>query len=330
MSMEFQDLQSEYDLDLYLRNLINTSIKNQNFSFMTRKDYFLFDNPIYVNYIIEDYQCIKDFFIKIISEYIGSDNFDPGLQVMFLSPHEAINFKSRIETKDRKLPLFVIKVDSLPQIETISSGHIYRMESPYFMYSTQNKTKSFIMNQYKQIYEQNDPKYTREQFRNKIFSTLYFDQVTSVQNVSLEIYQESNIELQTLFQNFNTKLFVNRTRKDHYVIQIDTLIRNSNEQFVDIQNRFSFPLFYVINYYVDWTAYSNITQFEKQQFNLQKQKLEFKFNLSPITRFNLSGTLLNIDIDLGVLNKRLEFFENDGEKLSDIDLVEWLRKYKLK
>lgn len=324
--MDFQDFQQLYNLDNHIRSLIKETIITQNFSFLERSDHFLFKEPLYVNYIIEDYTCIKQFFASFLTEYLNDKNFNQEKQIMILSPHETVNYDSRFNTKDRKLPLIILKIQNTPQIEQISSQYIYRYETPYFMYTTKNKTKEFIINQYKQIYYSKDPKYTRELFRNKIFPTLYFDQVSSKQTVTMEIYQETNIELQNLFQMFNTKLFLNRVLNKNYVIQIDSLIKQQNEQFKEIQDKFVFPFFYSINYDINWTGYSNVTSTEKTKFNLQKQQYEFDFTFTPITRFNLSSTLLNIDIDLGVLFKNVEFSEIE----MTADSVDWINRTKIR
>ncbi len=326
--MDFQSLEYEYSLDEYLNKLIkDTKLNSFNTAFLQKKDYFLFEKPIYVNYIIEDYQCIKNFIIKTIEKFLQGYNFDPKQQVIFQSPHEQINFSTRINTKDRKLPLFIITQDETPQTENIHSQIPYRMETPYFMQDTRTKTKQFLIDAYKQLYFQKDPKYTRENLRNKIYPTLFYDAISSSQKVSLDIIQETNVELQHLFQMFNTKIFINKKIKSNYIVQLDTLIKESNIQFKDIQDRFQFPLFYIINYFVEWVGYSNITTMDKNIYNLQKQKYEFKFDLLPITRFNISANLLKMDIDLGVMNRGVDFTESDG---FDSELVETIRKYKIR
>ncbi len=322
--MYFQDFDYQYDLDTHIRDLIKNSIPNINAFVIGRKDHFLFENPIMVNYIVEDYTVIKHYFVKFLSNYLGQNNFDQNKQLMILSPQEVVNFKSRFRLKDRKLPLFIVKINNLPTVDNTISPFLQKMNSPYFMNNTQAKTKYFIIQQYKEILESKDPQHTRDLFRNKIFPTLYFDQVTSKQTVTMDVVQETNVELQHLFQNFNTKMFVNEVVNCNLPIQIDTLIKKSNEQFVEIQDRFQFPLLYQINYDVHWKQYSNISQMEKTQYNYQKQTYEFEFVMYPITKFNLQGTLLNLDIDYGVSNVYIS--EEDNEE----DMIEWIRKIKIK
>ncbi len=328
-NMDFQSFESESFLNDYILDLINIKHHRQNSlntHFTQKKDYFLFDSPLYINYIIEDYQCIKSFIINLLKKYLSGYNFDPKQQVIIQSPHEQVNFASRLNTKDRKLPLFLISQEEMPQTENLNSQIPYRTESSYFMQDTRTKTKQFLIDAYKQLYFQNDPKYTREKLKDKIFPTLYYDAISSSQKVTMDIIQETNIELQSLFQMFNTKIFLNKKVKSQYIIQLDTLIKNSNEPFKSIQDKFIFPLFYCINYYVEWTQYSHVSEMDKKTYNLQKQRYEFKFDFIPLTRFNISANLLRLDIDLGIKNA-IEIYENDQ---FNSETVESIRKYKIR
>ncbi len=321
--MYFQDFDYQYNLDSHIRELIKKSILNLNFHVMGRKDYFLFENPISVNYIVEDFTVIKHFFKTFLDKYLG-DSFEQDRQLMILSPQEVVNFKSRFRLKDRKLPLFIVKINNLPTVDNTIAPPLQKTDSPYFMNNTQKKTKAMIVKQYTDILHQQDPKYTRELYRNQIFPTLYFDQVSSKQTVTMDVVQETNVELQHLFQNMNTRIFLNHLINKNLPVQLDTLIKKSNEKFNEIQDRFQYPVLYQINYDVYWRSYSNITQNEKNIYNYQKQTYEFEFTIYPITKFNLQGTLLNLDVDFGVNN--IFITESDDEK----DLVEWIKKLKIK
>lgn len=322
--IQFQDFENIYDVNYHIRTMLENT-QNLNNYWLDNNVGYLFNKPIYVNYIVEDYTCIKNFFIDTIQFFFSDKNqIDVNNQIIFDTPHEQINFKTRFKAKDRKLPLFILKMENIPSQDNLNSQFLYRMDKPGFMASTAQKTKKFIIDQYSKILEGQDPQYTKETIRNKIFPILYYDQVSSKQKVDMSVIQETNIELQTLFQNFNTKIFLNRQIKGGYLLQIDQLIRNSNDKLKNIQEKFYSPVAYLINYMVKWEGYSNITKTEKNEYNLQKQTYTFTFDLIPLTKFNLSGVLLRMDIDLGYNNCTI-FEESSGV----LDPVEWSNTIKL-
>ena len=95
----------------------------------------------------------------------------------------------------------------------------------------------------------------------------------------------------------NTSIFQNEKQKYNYQLQIDSFLKTTNNDLSSLQDRFYFPLFYIINYYVTWQQYSNSTVLDSQnEWNLQKQMYTFKFESYPMTRFNLSQSLLNIGL----------------------------------
>lgn len=304
-------------LDMFKKNIpkLNTHILT------TQKgDNFLFSEPISLDYIVQTQVVQKRFFKYIVNDYFKNNSgVDVDDHIIVLSPHETFNFRQKIQMKDYKLPLFVIKLQNTPLLSNFQNPYLTTWGNNYFMQNTRNQTKNFIIKQYKQIKQQNDPEYTREGLKDKVVPTLYYDQ--QIQNVdqTLNVYQETNRDLNRLFIMMNTKIFQNTTQKYQYILPIDRILKVVNEQQSEIVDRFQFPLFFVGDYFVTWDSYTNNTNYSISQdnWNYQTQLYSFKSDIQVLTRMNLQVSLLKMDIDVGV-------------QVSEEEPVEWIRKTRIK
>lgn len=271
------------------------------------KNLFVFNEPLTIDYVTVTYNCIKDFIAGTFTKQLGRKMFDPNRQMIFISPHETFNFAKRFENKDYKLPLVLVRVQYPPMAQDLQSNIPFVLYTEGFMYSTQRDTKDFIQKLlYEYYYNNESGEITKEQIKDMVFPTIYYDQVQQKTNITVDIIQENERDLQNVFVKMNTQYFMPIVRKFHYLISLDQLISNYNIQLKEIQERFQFPVFYLTDYTVKWTDFSVSTRIEKDQWNFQRQTYLFDFIQYPITRFNLQGTILRIDTELQIQNNNWE------------------------
>lgn len=296
---DINNLHSEIS-DLLKSKPINKSLLN----FRHKDENFLFDNQVNLNYITQVKMTVLHFVKQLVNEYFKQfygtqeNKWNDKTQLVFLSPHETFNFQKRYENKDYKLPLFLVRFRNEPVTKQFKSPLLYKTSTPEnFMFDTRQNTKKFLEEQYMELYQNDDPDYNKEKFKDYIFPTLFYDSVNQLCNIDVQVIQETQRELSNLFSIMNTSIFQNEKQKYNYQLQIDSFLKTTNEDLQKVQERFYFPLFYIINYYVTWQQYSNQTNLENQnEWNLQKQMYTFSFESYPMTRFNLSQSLLNIGL----------------------------------
>lgn len=268
---------------------------------------FVFNEPLTIDYVTVTYNCIKDFIQGTFTKMLGRKVFDPNRQMVFISPHETFNFQKRYENKDYKLPLVLVKVQYPPMAQDLHSNIPFVMYSEGFMFNTANDTKRFIAKMlYEYNYNNESGEITKEQIKNMIFPTIYYDQVQQKTNITVDIIQENERDLQNVFVKMNTQYFMPIVRKFHYLLSLDQLISKYNIQLKEIQERFQFPIFYLNDYTVKWQDFSVNTKIEKDTWNFQRQTYTFEFIQYPITRFNLQGTILRIDTELQIQESNWE------------------------
>ena len=268
---------------------------------------FVFNEPLTIDYVTVTYNCIKDFIQGTFTKLFGRKIFDPNRQMVFISPHETFNFQKRFENKDYKLPLVLVRVQYPPMAQDLHSNIPFVMYSEGFMFNTSTTTKDFIRKLlYEYYYNNESGEITKEQIRNMIFPTIYYDQVQQKTNITVDIIQETERDLQNVFVKMNTQYFMPIVRKFHYLLSLDQLISKYDIQLKEIQERFQFPIFYLNDYTVKWQDFSVNTKIEKDTWNLQRQTYTFEFTQYPITRFNLQGTILRIDTELQIQESNWE------------------------
>lgn len=268
---------------------------------------FVFNEPLTIDYVTVTYNCIKDFIQGTFTKMLGRKMFDPARQMVFISPHETFNFQKRYENKDYKLPLVLVKVQYPPMAQDLHSNIPFVMYSEGFMFNTANDTKRFIAKMlHEYTYNNESGEITKDQIKNMIFPTIYYDQVQQKTNITVDIIQENERDLQNVFVKMNTQYFMPIVRKFHYLLSLDQLISKYNIQLKEIQERFQFPIFYLNDYTVKWQDFSVNTKIEKDTWNFQRQTYTFEFIQYPITRFNLQGTILRIDTELQVQENNWE------------------------
>lgn len=296
-------------------------IPNQNFHILTdpKKDNFVFNPPIVLDYIVETQVIQFSFLRSLVNEYFKNKDVDVSKHILVLSPHETFNQRQKIRNKDYHLPLFVFKLQEIPLLDSYNNNFLINWKNNYFSQNTRQQTKDFIIKQYKQIKEQNDPTYSREVISDKLIPTLYFDLQVQTCEQTLNIYQETVRELNKFFIMMNTEFFVNTVRKYQYILPIDRLLKETNEQQKEIVERFQFPLFVNLDSYVSWDSYTNSTNYQIEQDNweLQRQQYNFTINTQVITRLNLQVSLLKMDLDFGI-----EYGEGED--------TEWLKRIKIR
>lgn len=302
--MTFGQVSDINNLNNEITDLLKSKpINKQLLNFKHKDINYFFDNQVSLNYITQVKMTVVHFVTQLINEYFKQfygtteNKWNKDTQLIFLSPHETFNFQKRYKEKDHKLPLFLVRFRNEPVTKNFRSPLLYKSNSESFMFDTKENTKKFLEEQYLELYQNDNPDYSKEKFKNYIFPTLYYDQVDQLCNIDLQVIQETQRELSNLFSIMNTSIFQNEKQKYNYQLQIDSFLKTTNNDLSSLQDRFYFPLFYIINYYVTWQQYSNSTVLDSQnEWNLQKQMYTFKFESYPMTRFNLSQSLLNIGL----------------------------------